>query len=369
MYVTAGSPAALVKLCEAPRLIDPTRRDAPGNRPLDKQHLAGIVAYLHEEPNFVIGSVTLYVRKGTIRFEPLGTALLNEPELGTFSIPIDARIWIGDGQHRLRAYEQVLAHSGEADSVVQNLKRSGSPAVFVEEDNPAKIAQDFVDLQHNVKALSSSLGASLDRRLRINALSLELAMSTRLLADKEPGDRIEYLAATLSKLLPRLYSFSSWRWAIGTIIGGFQQRGRRRWERSLDIALAGDLYGTWRARLEDILRQAEQLMPGWRDIVEGKMSVPFFRQKFVLGSAAGLNALAGALHYAMKDPATDLSRFLERAGQVDWRKNQARGASKVFFEGTIVQRGKVISSRPALEEAAKKLHRHASRVTKDLLSV
>jgi hypothetical protein len=99
------------------------------------------------------------------------------------------------------------------------------------------------------------------------------------------------------------------------------------------------------------------------------MSVPFFRQQFVLGSAAGLNALAGALHYTMKDPAADLLRFFERASQVDWRKTQVRGASKVFFEGTIVQRGKVISSRSAFEDAAQKLHRYAGRPTKEIASV
>ena len=193
-------------------------------------------------------------------------------------------------------------------------------------------------------------------------------MSTRLLADNEPGDRIEYLAATLSKLSPRLYSFSSWRWALGTIIGGFQQRGRRRWERSLDFALAEDLYDVWRTRLTNVLQHAEQRLPGWREVVDGKMSVPFFRQKFVLGSAAGLNAFAGALHYAMRDPAADLIRFLDRVSQVDWRKTQARSSAKVFFEGTIVHGGKVISSRPAFEEAAKKLFRFASRVGKDVKS-
>src|SRR5207249_5081968 len=99
-----------------------------------------------------------------------------------------------------------------------NVKASGTPAIIVEEADPAKTAQDFVDLQRNVKPLSSSLGASLDRRWGVNRLAMDLAKSTRLLHGEAPGDRIEYLSQTLSKLSPKMYTFASWRFAVGTIL-------------------------------------------------------------------------------------------------------------------------------------------------------
>src|SRR5438105_938629 len=130
MYVTAGSPQALVKVIEAPRMYDPRRPQEQGNRALDKSHLAGIVRYLEQ-------------------------------------------------------------------------------------------AQDFVDLQRNVKPLSSSLGAALDRRWSVNRFAMDLAKNVGLLKAEADGDRIEYLSPNLSKLSPKLYTFASWRFAMGTLLIGF----------------------------------------------------------------------------------------------------------------------------------------------------
>ena len=245
-YVTAGSAAALVKLCEAPRLYDPQKRQEPGNRPLDKNHLQGIVQYLETEPDFVIGSADAYIRKGAVRFQPLDDEIAESATLGWAFIPIDARFSIGDGQHRLRAYEQVIRSHEEHDPLLEKIRKSGSPAIIVEEDDPAKIAQDFVDLQRNAKPLSSSLGAAMDRRLSINSVALELARTLDLFRGESPGDRIEYLSQTLSKLAPRLYTFASWRWAVGTILIGFGQRTRRKWEEATEVALNPSELSKWK---------------------------------------------------------------------------------------------------------------------------
>lgn len=362
MYVTAGTPQALVKIIEAPRLYDPRRPEESGNRQLDKNHLKGIVRYLEEEHDFVIGATTLYVRPKTVRFVPIDKEEeAPDATLGYVHVPIDARFTIGDGQHRLRAYEDVLRKHAvdEHDPVLVNIKQSGTPAIIVEEDNPAKTAQDFVDLQRNVKALSSSLGASLDRRWGVNRLAMDLAKKVSLLGDAAPGDRIEYLAQTLSKLSPKLYTFASWRFAVGTVLIGFSQRTRQKWEQEAEGALAGR-YEQWLERLANLFGDATQSLPGWREVQLGSLAVPAFRERYVLGTAAGLNAFAGAAHALIAKKA-DLGEAIERMGEIDWLKQPATGNEAVFFEGTVVQFGKVISSRTAFEPAAERVLKYVER--------
>jgi hypothetical protein len=269
-------------------------------------------------------------------------------------IPIDARFTIGDGQHRLKAYDDVLhSHEDPHDPVLQRLQASGTPAIIVEEGDPAKTAQDFVDLQRNAKPLSSSLGAAMDRRKAINRLALELAKSIKLLNDGGPGDRIEYLSQTLSKLSPKMYTFASWRFAVGTLVIGFGQRTRKGWEDTADGALAGPKYGEWLNRLHEIFDEAAEKLPGWSQVIAGSATVQNFRQKYVLGAGAGFNAFAGALHGVL-ELRKSWKDALKRVADVDWLKVSEDG-SPVFFEGTIVQQGKVLNNRPAFEAAAQKL--------------
>lgn len=362
MYVTAGSPQAVIKFLEAPQLYDPRQPQEPGNRILDKGHLRGIVTYLEDEPNFVIGATTLYVRPGIVRFHVVGDAVGDEPvQMGYMSLPIGTRFTIGDGQHRLRAYEQILqTHTDASDPVLDNIRRSGTPAIIVEEQDATKTAQDFVDLQRNVKPLSSSLGASLDRRWGINRLAMELAKSTALLNDGFPGNRIEYLSQSLSKLSPKMYSFASWRYAIGTLLVGFSRGGgRRKLDQAAETVLARESFDVWHRRLRDLFDDAATRQPGWRDVAKGDLTVPQFREQYALGSSAGLTVYAAALHDALGRPGT-ASAVCAKLATIDWLKGSDENRT-AFFEGTIVQAGKVVSASSMIDAAYRRVTQAITR--------
>lgn len=363
MYVTAGSPEALVKFIEAPRLYDPRRPQEPGNRTLDKGHLQGIVRYLEQEQDFVIGATTLYVRPGVVRFRTVDEEDASDTpvQLGHMALPIGTRFTIGDGQHRLRAYEHVLQVHGadEHDPVLENIRRSGTPVIIVEEADAAKTAQDFVDLQRNVKPLSSSLGASLDRRWGINRLAMDLAKSVTLLNDGTAGARIEYLSQTLSKLSPKMYTFASWRFAVGLILTGKAQGGRRSFEQASEAEIAKRGFEECLRQLAALFEYATARLPGWSEVVRGSLAVPAFRERYALGSAAGLNTFAGAIHLADRG---GWEKAVRRIATVDWLKIPGEGRTPAFFEGTIVQDGKVVSSRIPIEAAIERLRRHLATV-------
>lgn len=366
MYIAADDPASFLSVLQPRREYDPRSPHQTGNRPIDKQHLAGIVEYLETEPEYVIGAAVLYVKPGEITF--ISQADRGErPTLGMLSIPIGAKFWQGDGQHRFAGYGAVIARheQDEHDPIHIRLKQSATPAIIVEESRPAKIAQDFVDLQRNAKPLSSSLGAALDRRRAISRLALEVAYAAPFLSytaegkESEAGGRLEYLAQTVSLNSPALYTFGSWRFAVGTIVIGFGPRSRSGWEKETERVLsAGPLYDDWHEKLVGIFNEASQALPYWKAVVDG--SEPRgLRQGDVLGSAAGLNAFAGAVHGIIakgKDPLAATRKM----GKLNWRREAG-----AFFDGTLLQppltkeqtQVRLVAGRTGYEAAAQQLLR------------
>lgn len=366
MYVAADDPTSFLSVLEPRREYDPRSPHQTGNRPIDKQHLAGIVDYLETEPEYVIGAAVLYVKPGEISFIAQGDRG-DRPTLGMLSIPIGAKFWQGDGQHRFAGYSAVLSRHehDEHDPVYVRLKQSATPAIIVEESRPAKIAQDFVDLQRNAKPLSSSLGAALDRRRAISRLALDVAQTAPFLKytaegkDNEAGGRLEYLTQTVSLNSPALYTFGSWRFAVGTIVIGFGPRSRSGWEKETERVLSSETeYSGWSERLVAIFNQAAEDLPYWRAITGGA-EPKALRQSDVLGSAAGLNAFAGALNAVMAK-GRDPMPAIRKMGKLNWQREPG-----AFFDGTLLQpplskdqnQVRLVAGRTGYEAAAQQLVR------------
>lgn len=96
------------------------------------------------------------------------------------------------------------------------------------------------------------------------------------------------------------------------------------------------------------------------------MTVVHAREKYVSCTSAGLTAFAGAMHDVLSVAVNDdrvIERAIKKAASVDWRKEnwvasddeEEEATNEVFFEGSIVQGGKIVSNRPSFEQAAEEL--------------
>lgn len=196
MCVTAMSPDSLLKTVQRPEVWNPLGKQAHGNRPINKPHQAGIADYLEDEERFVIGAVMLYASPSEASFVPAEGQDDEERQIGTLFLEYGAMMDIGDGQHRIGAYGDVLAkHNERADPVFQRLHSSGQPVIVVIDDNPLHRAQDFTDLQRNAKPPTASLSMSMDRRQAVNRLLISLVEDPEI-PIFGGGERVEFLSDT-----------------------------------------------------------------------------------------------------------------------------------------------------------------------------
>jgi DGQHR domain-containing protein len=360
MLVTAMSPVDLVRMVSKPEPWDPVKTSAHGNRPRDTAHLQGIVKYLEEEEEFVLGAAVLYLHSREATFTPQElkgiTSDSDAAKIGTLAVDIGAKFDIGDGQHRIGAHEHITQTRDEDDPVLQRLSRSGQPMIIVIEDSSKRRAQDFTDLQRNVKTPSASLAQSMDRRQPINRELGDLIDNVPLLTD-----RVEYFKDNPGKLSAKLFSFKTIRYVTGVLLVGNGYRSPATMDKAVNAKLSdvsdGDsnaaktMMSEFWSTLGELIRFA--------DVVEGSVKAPEVREATYLTSAGVLYAIAYAVHMAHSAniPVKDAFKVLDTISFDRTSKTSEITASDTIFAGNLVdsETGKIQAGRAAWELAANEL--------------
>ena len=360
MYATAGPAESVIRLIDQPSTWDPLAKQPHGNRVRSKEHVAAIVEYLKDEENPILNSIVVYARGSDVTFEQAAGLT----DVGHLRVKIGTTFDVGDGQHRCAALAQVIVDLEDTDEDDPRRKRLQSmsvPLLVVVDDDQARRAQDFVDLQRNAKPPSGSLGSSMDRRHAINRFTLKIAKASDLTND---GQRIEFLKDTVSKLSGKLYTFQAFRQFVTVLIIGSSQRTRAGLEKAADEAVSNGQYAAEYNRVLDILNTAAHTMPGWSEIMDGSLIVAEFRADYLHSTAAGLYTLGLAL-YQVHNNGGDIDEAIAKAARIDWRREPADREGKSFFDGTLILKveeddgsisRKLASGRPAWEAAGEKLY-------------
>ena len=299
MYAAVTDPISTVKVTDQPHQWNPLGREAHGNRPQDKAHRKAIKDYLETVEDFVIGAVILYALPSDIAFTPDPDQEEQPIQSGTLKLGISAKFDVGDGQHRLGAYADVMTQHDEDDPIIERLRRSGQPIIIVAESDNLRRAQDFADLQRNVKPPTASLGMSMDRRQPINNFIVKLTQHPELKLF-DGGHRIEFLKDSPGKLSAKIMSFKTLRYFVGTVLMGVVDRSTKRWE-----AHGNDLVASDRGSeiLDDmvLLFKGLERIPGWAEVIQGSSTMANIRLSTFLSSAGILYAVAYAIHLAHQE--------------------------------------------------------------------
>ena len=356
MVVTAMNPVAMVKLVAEPPVWNPLAKQPHGNRPQDKRHRKGIAEYLAGVEDYVLGGVVLYVSPRDAQYKPADEQ--NGPiSVGTVSLSYGAKFDVGDGQHRIGAYSDVISSREDDDPVMSRLRESGQPAVIVIDDDPIHRAQDFTDLQRNSKPPTGSIGMSMDRRQAINRFTTDLIKRSDIPLFAAGGN-VEFLKDSPGMLSPRVFSFKTVRYVTGTALIGVGQRSIKSWEKAANAFVSDDetpamekAVGMWKGLGS---------LPGFADVIAGTLTAAELRKGTLLGSAGVLYAIAYALHLAHQQ-GTDYESAAKALGSVSFGRPARKPTESnpltqedTIFAGTLVdaQTGKIGSGRPAWEAAA-----------------
>jgi DGQHR domain-containing protein len=362
MFVTAMSPTDLVRMVRKPEAWDPVKTAQHGNRPRDKAHLQGIVKYLEEEKHFVLGAAVLYLTTREAEFTP---AVLNgvssdqdAAPVGTLAVDIGALFDIGDGQHRIGAYEHIVQnHDEDGDPVMDRLRDSGQPLIIVVEDDPRRRAQDFADLQRNVKAPTQSLGQSMDRRQPINRELNDLFDKIPVLVD-----RVEYQKDNPGKLSAKLFSFKTVRYASGLLLVGNGYRSPSTMDKAVNGLFEGPSADQARQDLTDFWTALGELTH-FSDVVDDSIKAYELRENTYLTSAGVLYSMAMAVNLLEQDgiPVTEAVKALDTVNFQRTKKTADITTADTPFAGNLIDpdSGKLVAGRTAWESAALALQAHA----------
>lgn len=354
MMTTAMSAVDLVSMVTKPKAWDPATTSEHGNRARDTPHMLGIVNYLETVPQYVIGCAVVYLTSKEASFEPTTvpnvTTENDAAQFGVLSIDIGARFDIGDGQHRIGAYEKIVQSRDEDDPLIQNLRGAGQPLIIVIEDDPKSRAQDFADLQRNVKPPTASLGQSMDRRQPINNELSELFSTVPLLVD-----RVEYSKDNPGKLSAKLFSFKTIRYVSGLLLVGNGYRSPATMDKAVNNRFEGDKAEDARGELEEFWTALGEMIR-FADVVSGDVKANELREATYLASAGVLYSIAHAVYIVGKLGIT-ITEAIQALDDVSFdraTKTSDITAEDTIFAGNLVDSdsGKLVAGRTAWETAA-----------------
>ncbi|MCJ0868093.1 DNA sulfur modification protein DndB [Streptomyces sp. AP-93] len=368
MMTTAMSAVDLVSMVTKPKAWDPATTSEHGNRARDTPHMLGIVNYLETVPKYVIGCAVVYLTSKEASFEPTTvpnvTTENDAAQFGVLSIDIGARFDIGDGQHRIGAYEKIVQSRDEDDPLIQNLRSAGQPLIIVIEDDPKSRAQDFADLQRNVKPPTASLGQSMDRRQPINNELSDLFTTVPLLVD-----RVEYSKDNPGKLSAKLFSFKTIRYVSGLLLVGNGYRSPATMDKAVNACFEGEANAEKaRKTLKDFWTTLGELVR-FADVIDEDVPVPELREATYLTSAGVLYAIAYAVHQTIQTYDITTPGAVRALDDVSFDRAPKDGngdlvlpvtAEHTIFAGTLInaQNGKLEAGRTAWEGAGMVLYKH-----------
>ncbi|SEG64292.1 DGQHR domain-containing protein [Actinacidiphila yanglinensis] len=357
MVTTVMSPVTYVGTVGDRENWDPLQGTGT-NRKEDKNHRQAIAKYIEETDDYVLNSVLVYYSLDDAEF------MADDPEapisMGTLYVRPGAKAKVGDGGHRTSAYGDVIEAHRHGDDVLHRLQANGQPVIVVLDDDQARRAQDFTDLQQNAKPLNASIAQSMDRRQAINMMLLEEVLKGGRVSLFEGGKRIEFLTDSPGKLSPKLTGFKTLRYATGTLLVGTGPRSSRAWDEAVavEIATAGH---------DDALQRMVDFWAGFGALPEvaTALAIPSgmvkLREATWLTSANVLYALAAAVREVTHGTNVSIAQAMKAAAAIDFTRagNTFHGTlvepAKYDDEGNLEAKEKAMTGRDAWEGAAEKL--------------
>lgn len=371
MYLSAASAADLINITASPHDWDPLSEQHHGNRPIDKAHAAGITDYLENEDQPIIGAFVLYCHPDDVTFEALpGAPDPESVELGMLAMKPSAFYDVGDGLHR-RFSEDAILRKYEDDpdhDVGRRVAAMGQPFILIPEADGGKRAQDYADLQVNVKPPSGSLGLSMNRRQRFNQFMVEDVVQRSGIALFDGGKRIEFHSDSPGKHSAKWVSFKALRYISGTLLIGASERGAARWNSAVDEAIVGDRRDEALADIVSFFEGIERFEP-IAEVVHGELTIANLRETTLLASGVVMYSLAfacylGRTHSGLRAGDTldtiwsiaDFRRPDRRPTETEPLNPAERGG---FFSGWMIdpETARIGVGRDVWERTGRKLYR------------
>ena len=285
-------------------------------RTLNKARIPEMAAYLSNNPkDYIFSAITASIGC-EVEFKPIRESG-GEKNLGTLSIPMDAKIIINDGQHRRAAIEEALKENpvlGD-DSIA---------VVFFIDAGLRKSQQMFADLNKHAIRPSRSLGILYDHRDPLAEISRYLMMKVPVFNGMTEKEK-----TSISNRSPKLFTLSSIYQANAALLR--KKKKELISEEERNIAL-------------EFWKEVSNLIPEWTMAKNKEISCVILRDEYIHAHGIALVALGSAGADLLSNYPDSWKKQLLKLKSLDWSRSNSK-----IWEGRATLQGKISRSNRQVE--------------------
>jgi DNA sulfur modification protein DndB len=298
--------------------------DIRAQRVLNQSRVPEMARYMvNNREDYVFSAITASIDAET-KFEPLGSSGTDR-QMGTLSIPMDARFIINDGQHRRAAIIEALNQTPDlGDETIS--------VVFFVDRGLKRCQQMFADLNRYAIRPSTSLGLLYDHR----SGSAELA---RRVIKRVPlfMNIVELERSSLSRRSKKLFTFSAICHATNAFLGSHRT----------DSVIDNENHSI------KFWESLAQTFPEWERVKKNEVSSGEVRQDYIHVHGVVLHALGLVGNALLAKFPEKWMKMLKKLNQMDWTRQNAKD-----WEGRAMVGGRLIKSQQHIILTANRMKKH-----------
>lgn len=274
--------------------------------------------------DFHLAAVTVSIEQH-VRFVAAGTARPKQVTVGDLTIPLEARLTIVDGIHRIYGLQRALKECPLlADDCIAML-------IHVDPDGTRR-GQIFSDVKRHERSAAQSLRIGLDDRDEDARLTRDVIVAVPVFVGA-----IEMEKTAISNRSRKLFTLSALYQANKVLLAD-----RKDTSYETRLKLATEFWTEVAARI-----------PDWTEIVQGETSAADIRAGYVHCHAIGITAIARAGRALLAQFPKDWKKRLAKLSSLNWSRTNTK-----LWEGRAMIGGRLSKSSSAVARAGNAVKRH-----------
>ena len=274
--------------------------------------------------DFHIAAVTVSIEH-EVRFIAAENTRSKLPVVGELFIPLEARLTILDGVHRIYGLQRALA---ECPSLADD---SIAMLLHVDPDGSRR-GQLFSDAKRHERTTAPSRRIAFDERDEVARLTRDVIAAVPVFVDA-----IEMEKTAISNRSRKLFTLSALYQANRTLL---VDRKQVSYKQRLRLAI-------------EFWTEVATRIPGWAEVVKGDTSSAEIRASYVHCHAIGIAAIARAGRALLAESPNGWKKRLAKLSSLDWSRSNTK-----LWEGRAMIGGRLSKSSSAVARTGDAVKRH-----------
>lgn len=325
------------------------------NRPIEKSHVREIIDYLSAEEKYIFGNIMLSASESLPIFavQPPGIEVAESFPHPCYVVLSDAvELHVTDGQHRIRALEDIINSGSELAKRVGN---DSIPVQIIEEPDIRKIHQDFYDCAQTLQ-LQPALLVNYDSRELINWITREVCEHTKVfvgrIENKSSVSQNSLMLFNINQVKNGLLQLLAGDWQL--FADALEQRSRERLSAGKD---------GWRTSILAFFEEFTAHNEQWRQVRDnpletgGNVPVPDFREHYLHFTGCGMLVLCGVGHHILMSGAVggplseEQKEQIQKLATINW----SRQNNPLWLGNVVNAEGRISAGKPLVTRAVAKV--------------